>query len=249
LDSRIYDWQKLNRLVREPQNTVSNLAYVTLGLAVILSGRRKPSLGFCLGCIFLGLGSGLYHASLLPEWRMIDILGVYVTLFALVGTGVAARLSCFSWRWDAAIACMAWVLAVPAGIWRNDVRIWNFKILDSTYVVLGAIFVIVGLVLGAWRKTTDTRRFAVLALTMALSGAIAGIGGWADRFGHFLANPNGWIQGHSVWHLLGALGLGCAYEIFCLTGFDRSVFESHSISPEPHFERSVKQTTHKSMGV
>jgi len=83
LTSAIYDQRKLDRLIREPQNTVSNLAYMTAGLAILLAGRRSASISLGLAGLFLGIGSGVYHASLLPEWRMLDILGVYAVLYGL----------------------------------------------------------------------------------------------------------------------------------------------------------------------
>jgi hypothetical protein len=83
LDSAVYDPIRLNRLVREPQNTLSNLAYILVGLIVAIRSSQAASRIFALACVFLGAGSAAYHASLLPEWRLLDILGVYTALFLL----------------------------------------------------------------------------------------------------------------------------------------------------------------------
>src|SRR5690349_1226170 len=73
LTSAVYDPRKLDRLVREPQNTISNLAYACAGFAILVAARTPAAKMLGLAGIFLGFGSGMYHASLLPEWRMVDI--------------------------------------------------------------------------------------------------------------------------------------------------------------------------------
>jgi hypothetical protein len=57
---------------------------------------------------------------------------------------------------------------------------------------------------------------------------IAFAGGQGDRFGGFLANPDGFLQGHAVWHTLGAVAILAAYEVFATTGFDRSTLRHRS---------------------
>jgi hypothetical protein len=222
LSSTLYDEAKLTRLFREPQNTVSNLAFVAAGLAVYFAGRRQLTRSFAVGCLFLGVGSGLYHASLLPEWRLIDILGVYVVLFSLLGLGFAASI-CRPAR-ESWVAAAIWIAAIYAGIRRNDVRIMGLKVLDSTYVVVGAVVLLAALCLWSFRRTTNTKHYFLLAAVLTAVGALAAFGGLADRFGGVWANPEAFVQGHSVWHALGAVALLAAYEIFSLTGYDTSIF-------------------------
>src|SRR3954468_23079686 len=40
LTSAVYDQRKLKRLLREPQNTVSNIGYISVGLAILLTSGR-----------------------------------------------------------------------------------------------------------------------------------------------------------------------------------------------------------------
>lgn len=225
LTADLYDPQKLNRIFREPQNTVSNLAYVYVGVALLFASRRMLSRGLALACIFLGVGSGLYHASLLPEWRMIDILGVYAVLFCLLPLGCGAAFRCSSRKFDCLATLGAWLLAVPAGIHRNDVRLAGVKLLDSTSVVVGAVALTSVAALIAWRHARDARHSFAAVVTLSIAAPIAFFGGAADRFGGMLANPDALIQGHAIWHTLGAVALLAAYEIFASTGFDRSVFD------------------------
>ncbi len=225
LSPEVYDSEKLNRVIREPQNTLSNLPYIAVGLAVFLAARHLLTRAWALGCIFLGVGSGLYHASLLSEWRLIDILGVYVALFGLIaiGLGSIAR-SPTQPRQKLATSGLIWVAAFWTGIHRNDVRLGGIKPFDSTYVVVAAITLSSVLALTALRRTKDRKHYFRSLVALIIAAPLAFMGGLEDRFGGFLANPEALIQGHSVWHALGALSLLAAYEVFASTGYDASVF-------------------------
>jgi len=223
LTPEVYDQHKLDRLVREPQNTISNLAYIAAGLAILLAGRGSVSRSLGWAGIFLGFGSGIYHASLLPEWRMLDILGVYAVLYGLLLVGAATnypRLRNGARGWGLVI--LAWTAAIYTGVHRNDVRVFGFKVFDSTYVFVAAVVVGCGLALLAYRRaqhrTAYMRAIAVFALAAPLSFA----GGLGDRFGGFWAAPDSALQGHAVWHTFGAVAMLAIYEAFAAAGVDRS---------------------------
>ncbi len=221
-----YDGVRLNRLIREPQNTVSNLAYIVAGLALLISGRKPATGGLGLAAIFLGFGSGVYHASLLPEWRLIDILGVYAVLYLLllVGAGaLSSRIANGPVAWMLVVA--TWLAAIYTGIHRNDVRVAGFKLFDSTYVFVAAVAVGCVLMLLAARRATNRRALGRALGFFATTAAISFTGGLGDRFGSFWANPDGWVQGHAVWHTFGAIALLGAYEAFVRVEFDRSVID------------------------
>jgi len=233
LDSSVYDEGKLNRLIREPQNTVSNVAYLWVGLAVFFAARRRSSKSFGIACIFLGVGSGLYHASLLSEWRMLDILGVYAALFSLLVIGIYAVTR--SARFELLACCACWVAAFLAGIHRNEIRITHFKVLDSKVVVVGCVACGSLMVLWMFAHTSDRRRYYRLASLLLITAVAAFFGGLEDRFGGLWALPGAFIQGHAVWHCLGAFALLFAYEIFSLGGYDRSVFAA-TMAPNQSLE-------------
>lgn len=85
---------------RTPANTWSNLAYVLVGFyAIALAWRDRrldsegssagylratPLLGFLFGvaCCYLGLASGLYHASLTRLAQQLDVASMYAPLLA-----------------------------------------------------------------------------------------------------------------------------------------------------------------------
>ncbi|PTY02673.1 hypothetical protein DB347_23460 [Opitutaceae bacterium EW11] len=222
LDTSVYDSGKLKRVIREPQNTVSNLAYVAVGVAVLFAARRRMSRAFGTACVFLGIGSGFYHVSLLPQWRMLDILGVYAVLFCLIGVGVAAL-----GRWkkkDGMVAIACWGVAFWTGIHRNDIRIHGFKLLDSKHVVIASVAIGFACAALCFFRVKNRRRYWARLAVLAPTAALAFFGGSADRYGGAWAAPDALIQGHTVWHVAGAIALLAAYEVFSMTGYDRSVF-------------------------
>lgn len=235
LSEAVYAPAKLARLIREPQNTITNLAYATAGLAILLAARRPA--GRSLGCaaIFLGVGSGLYHASLVPEWRLIDILGVYAVLFALLFVGASVVVSAWQqprFAWSGVVA--SWAVAIFTGAHRNDIRWWGIKPFDSTYVMIVSVALGCGMALAARTRVQDRRRYLHATVVLAVAAPLAFVGGQADRFGGFWATPEALIQGHAVWHTLGAVAILAAYEIFAATGFDRSTLSvAREVEQEP----------------
>lgn len=228
LTSEIYDQEKLNRLIREPQNTVSNLPYAVAGLAILVAGRKPASYGLGLAGVFLGFGSGMYHASLLPEWRMVDILGVYAVLYGLLLVGAVAPNK----RWSNGVpgwilVISTWAVAVYTGVHRNDIRVLGLKLFDSTYVFVAAVAIGCLLAVLAYRHARDRPGYLKAMGVFALSTILSFTGGLGDRFGSFWAAPEFFIQGHAVWHTFGAVSLVALYEAFSAAGFDRSMLASH----------------------
>lgn len=194
-----------------------------VGLAILFAARQPASRALGIAGIFLGVGSGVYHASLLPEWRMIDVLGVYAVLYCLLWVGLSAlrpRMCDLRVAWTGVL--VVWLAAIYTGIHRNDFRVAGFKLFDSTYVMVASVTLGCVMAAAAFRKATDRRGYWRASVTLAIAAPIAFVGGQGDRFGGFLAAPDAIIQGHAVWHTLGAVAILAAYEVFAATGFDRS---------------------------
>jgi hypothetical protein len=165
----------------------------------------------------------MYHASLLPEWRMVDILGVYAVLYLLLLVGFArgsSRIGRGVPAWLAALG--VWFVAIYTGVHRNDVRWSGVKIFDSTYVFVAAV--ILGSLLAhlAYRRAANRRRCGWALASLAAAATISFSGGVGDRFQGFWADPNAILQGHAVWHTFGAAALLAAYEVYAGAGFDES---------------------------
>ena len=84
-----------------PWNTWSNLAYVLAGVALAAGVRTAPMFGMGTCLVFLGIGSGLYHAFKRGWAVKLDSAGMYATFAALsvlaVGVrGIAGMLAIFA---------------------------------------------------------------------------------------------------------------------------------------------------------
>jgi hypothetical protein len=199
-------------LVRQPANTLSSLAFVAVGGWVfwrsahdgksetrVLTHQPVHSALFGAACVLIGLGSAFYHASLTFAGQFADVLGMYliatfVLLYGLargrvIGAGGAAL------AYVALNAALALCLYLVPGARR-----WLFGI-----VILAAI----GVELGARRRSgsaVHARYFTRAALALAIGFVI-----WILDITRILCRPESPLQGHAVWHLLGAVSTACIY--------------------------------------
>lgn len=208
-----------DNLMRTRANTWSNLAYVVVGLYVIglawgdtrqLSDvdasylTSTPALGalFGIACCYLGIGSGLFHASLLRWGQQVDVAAMYAPLVVLIAVNLGRlkpRLG----------AVRVWpLLVILTGV--TCVLLFVYKWSVSSRVVLPLLSLTI--LLFVIRDLFTTRRPRVL-LWIPASFALTFLAVWcreADISGRF-SSPDAVLQGHAVWHLLTAGALACLY--------------------------------------
>jgi predicted membrane channel-forming protein YqfA (hemolysin III family) len=211
---------------RTPANTWSNLAYVLVGFYAIalawrdrrLGGeeravaylRSTPSLGFLFGvaCCYLGLASGLYHASLTRLAQQLDVASMYAPLLASLALflGRAVR----NWRkrrgapaFDVAPVL---VLLVVAACWLLFIFKWSMsaKLVLQTLIGLHAVAGLVEISLGRGAMPARWLGFSIVALLVAVVCRELDV---ARKF----SRPDAWLQGHACWHVLTAVSLACVY--------------------------------------
>ena len=205
---------------RTRANTWSNLAYVVVGLYACAAGwrdrrgrvspdsgyvARTPALGFFFGlsCCYLGVGSGLYHASLTRWGQQLDVASMYAPLLAaLVMQGGRIIRD----RWP---AWVTWPWLVVVALTAN-VLLYRFKWSMSSTAVLTTLILLQGA--GGVRDLIFARQqMGVRWLAGALASLLAAIAcRQLDVAGRF-SGPDAWVQGHACWHLLTALSLACLY--------------------------------------
>jgi Ceramidase len=195
-------------LIVQPANSWSSYGYAFAGFLMILLARGKtwgsgfPPVAasvFGVTAIFVGLGSVLLHATLTLWGQFFDVTGMYFTS----GFMLVSALAC--WRglsgrqatmlYVVLVAILLTVLyAIP------EVRRWLFAVVLLAAILLELTFARPG------RPGVKLRFYVMGIIIKAVAFAIWNL----DQHGLVCA-PQSLIQGHAVWHLLGATSLWCTF--------------------------------------
>lgn len=199
--------------IAQPANTWSSFAFVLAGLLVIrqsgvdvrlrrlnpMTSRRAYPLLYGIALILLGLGSAFYHASLTFAGQFVDLMGMYL-------------LACFILLYNV-----------------SRLKALNAKTFVLTYLALNLVLasvllefpalrryifgvIVVAALLPEYRvrkqKKPQINGFFLHAAWWTLIVAFII---WTLDITKVLCNPNSLLQGHALWHILGALAAGFLY--------------------------------------
>ena len=210
---RIYE----REVFRTRANTWSNLAYIVVGLYGIALGCRDlrqpkrdtflvrtPALSVAFGaaCCCLGIGSGLFHASLTRFGQQLDVAAMYPPLMVIIAVGIG--------RWFPARRTWPLLLvlvAVASGLLFYYKWAMSSRIVLNSLVGSVTILTLVARVCSSRKLDGRWLLASVVALIAAVFCRQLDI---AARF----SGPDAWAQGHALWHALTALSLGCVYAFY-----------------------------------
>ena len=191
----------------QPTNALSSLAFVIVGLLVpVLSRYRSEPHQLIAGSIsvamvLVGIGSVAFHGPGGPASNWIHDGSITVLLVLIV------VLELGRWAgWDARRIVNGWLATSVAVLVIELVRPAVGDMLNAPLAFL-AVLGIMGPLVG-WPQTRrpDTRNKGVLvAAGLVGTGAIIMLLG---RTGGPLCVPDAVIQGHAVWHVFAAVGIG-----------------------------------------
>lgn len=210
---------------RTRANTWSNLAYVLAGLYALGIGwrdrrLRRPhggflartpvmSLVFGLACCYLGVGSGLFHASLTRFGQHLDVAAMYAPLAALIAISLGRRLPRRTPAWqNRTVPTSAILIALVAiACWLLFLYKWSM----SMPLVLGSLILAVFL-LGLMDSLAGPHGLDIRWVAGSAATLVAGIAcRQIEIAGAWPAGPDAWLQGHALWHIFTTLSLGCMY--------------------------------------
>jgi len=202
---------RIGTLVVQPANSWSSYGYVLIGFLMILvaSGRRGASampplatrtLG--LTAIIVGVGSALMHATLTLWGQFVDVVGMY-----LVGSFLLVR-ALARWRripdGRAIVLYVALCTALVAVlVILPEVRRWLFAVLLILAIVVEWVFA---------RPLRPGARFGYYIgglLATAVAFAI-----WILDQQGLVCAPHSLLQGHALWHALGAVSLWLTFSYY-----------------------------------
>lgn len=230
--------------VVQPANTWSNFGFLLIGLFCLFVGindakTRSPeipnllvrypmfSVLIGLSCIYLFLGSFLYHASLTRTFQMLDITGMYAValsflayiVFRFIPTRYSKSKSKFKSTHHLIIpVAILTNLLFLGGVWQVNVNI-----------LFPAVILIILLLCIYYNRSNNLmkqlpyQRFAHLSIIVGLVAFVCWILDRQDVW----CNPESLLQGHAVWHLLCALSILLMYLSFRVEKFDiKSIYQN-----------------------
>jgi Ceramidase len=198
------EWPRAGSLIVQPANSWSSYGYAFAGFLMILqsqgrgwvSGFHKHAAAyFGITAIFVGLGSVLLHATLTLWGQFFDVMGMYlVSGFMLVSA--IARWRNMSMRSSALL-----YLVVVGGLLTLLYLVPEVRRSLFAVVLLAAI----GFEMILARPLRCNVRVSYYLIGIAVKAVAFTI--WnLDQHG-VVCSPESLLQGHAVWHLLGATSL------------------------------------------
>ena len=202
---------RIGAMVLQPANSWSSFGYVLIGFLMIIGADGRdaasamPPLAVrTLGvtAIIVGLGSALMHASLTLWGQFLDVLGMYLVGSFLLVRGLARWRRIADGRAVAIYVALCGAL-VAVLILLPEVRRWLFAVLLALAILVE---------LGFARPLRPGARLADY-LGGILATAVA-FGIWVLDQQGLVCAPHSLIQGHALWHLLGALSLWLSFSYY-----------------------------------
>lgn len=188
--------------IRQVANTLSSLGFVFSGIFMLaykrtdakrLSAFYSAIIGIAV--IIIGLGSGFYHASLTFTGQFTDVLGMFL-LAAFMLVYAWERIYKFQPRRTLGI-----YLAINVGL------TWLQIVVPETRRFIFALVLIIALIFEAVYRRKAQPRITVRWIHLASGLMILAYIIWILDNLRVVCFENSILQGHALWHLLGAVSV------------------------------------------
>jgi hypothetical protein len=202
---QVHSAAALARLIREPQNAWSNLAFVIGGTLLLATRRTRGARALGIPLIAVGVGSFLYHASASAALRQLDVGAMY-WLFLAAGVYCLGILLPTVQRvletYVAGIMAATLMAAVALTLSRN-VIVFGVKPFSLTVATaVSAAVLLLSVARTALRKESVSAALQLLGIVSVFGAAVYLQLG--DRPGRALYRATAMIQAHAIWHVLAA---------------------------------------------
>lgn len=205
--------------VRQPANTFSNVGFVAAGLLIAWHAGARSGLGSVLGArrhlptalacvvVLLGPGSAAMHATQSAAGGELDVLSMY-----LIASFAAAYAVTRWFRGTGRLLAVLFVAGVAvcelADQWPDPVPVvMSGGNAAFALLLLGAVVLEVRIMRRG--ETRARRLFAAVSVgSMLVAFAI-----W-NATQTWLCDPHSFVQGHAIWHLLGAVSAYFLYRYY-----------------------------------
>jgi len=202
---------RIGSLILQPADSASSYGFVLAGFLMIVLARGRgwrsamtplSATAFGITAILVGVGSVLLHATLTLWGQFCDVLGMYlVGSFLLVNA--LSRWRGIADRPAIGLYVLLCAMLVALFLLTPEVRRWLFAVL-----LIASIIVELGFA-RPLRPGAMVRFYLLGMLANAVAFAIWNL----DQHG-LVCSPSSLIQGHAIWHLLGALAMWMSFSYF-----------------------------------
>jgi len=205
-------------IVRQPANTFSNAGFVAAGLLIAWHAGRRDSAGVlathrhlatAMAClvVLLGPGSAAMHATQSALGGHIDMLSMYLI------ASFAAAYAAMRWlRGGVPLLALAFVGGVAfcelVGLWDGTVPVVTYSG-NAAFALLLIIATMLEVLIMQRGETRAWRPYAYASLASILTAFAI----W-NATKEWLCDPYSLVQGHAIWHLLGALAAYLLYRYY-----------------------------------
>jgi hypothetical protein len=190
----------------QPANAVSSLAFVLVALVVPMLARRRSgvhepiAVAMAVSLVLVGIGSVAFHGPGGPVSNWIHDASITI-LLALVAVVEIGRWA----GWTTRPIVAGWVVVSAAALTVELVRPTLGDDLNPPLAVVAVLGIMVPLVGSAWTRPSGRSKWVLAALGLVGTGAVIML---LSRTGGPLCSPDAVMQGHALWHLFAATGLG-----------------------------------------
>lgn len=194
------EFPRAGALVLQPANSWSSFGFVLVGYWILFAPRGSsairfggwPAAWFGFTAIVIGVGSFLLHATLTLWGQFYDVFGMYLLSGFLIAYAVQR------WRdlpnWAAATLYLAVCAVLITSLWIvPETRRWLFALVIVIAIAVELIFA---------RPHRYNVRVSLFGYGLILNAVAFGI--WILDNTRTVCAPTSWVQGHALWHLLGA---------------------------------------------
>jgi hypothetical protein len=205
--------------VRQPANTFSNVGFVGAGLLIawhagapnriggILAAHRHLAAAIACLVVLLGPGSAAMHATQSAIGGDLDMLSMYLV------ASFAAAYAAMRWlRGGTALLAVIFAAGVAfcelVGLWRAELPVVMYAgNLAFALLLVAAVAIEVQLIRRGGVRARRT--YAVVSLASILTAFAV----W-NASKTWLCDPYSLIQGHAIWHVLGAVSAYFLYRYY-----------------------------------
>jgi hypothetical protein len=188
--------RRLCATIVEPSNAWSSLAYVILGVIMMVKARSPVAIAIAAAQLMIGVGSFFFHGTGTFAGEVVDQIGMFMLSSLILAASLAQHLG---WSGRRTVVVYAAGVAVSTAI---------LLVFRPVGIPLFAVQLAAGLALQLWlwRKAGAKDAPVFRVFLSGLGIFLVSFSIWITDITGLVCDPdNHLVTGHAVWHVLNAI--------------------------------------------